>query len=76
MCRNEIKPPTLGLQAFICIAMYPAILRYDDQAFNDMSVESEKKTLSLINLQPVPNQGIGEQAKKHGELRPQLGDQG
>ena len=30
------------LQAFISIAMFPAIRRYDDQAFDNMSEESEK----------------------------------
>ena len=31
------------LQAFITIVMYLAIRRYDDQAFDDMSKENEKK---------------------------------
>ena len=31
------------LQAFMNIAMYPAILWYDDQAFDGMSEESEKQ---------------------------------
>ena len=39
--------------AFISIAIYPlhcnVIFRYDDQPFNDISEESEKKTLSLRN---------------------------
>ena len=34
------------LQAFISIAMYPAIRRYDYRAFDDISEESAKKTLS------------------------------
>ena len=39
-----------NLLAFIIIAMYTAIRSYDEQAFNNMSEESEKKkTLSLIN---------------------------
>ena len=49
MCRNEIKPQTVRLQVFISIAMYPAIRQYDEQTFDDMSKESEKKTLSLRN---------------------------
>ena len=32
------------------IAMYPAIRSYDEQAFDNMSEESEKNTLSLKNL--------------------------
>ena len=33
------------LQAFISMAMYPAIRSYDEQAFNNMSEESEKQQL-------------------------------
>ena len=33
------------LWAFVSIAMYPAIHTYDDQAIDDMSKESEKKTI-------------------------------
>ena len=42
--------------------MYPAIRRYDDQAFNDMTVESDKKNKQFYHykkpLRPVPNQSI------------------
>ena len=34
---------------FISIAMYLLICRYDDQAFDDMGEECEKKTLLLRN---------------------------
>ena len=47
--------------------MYPAICTYDDQAFNNMSEESEEKNNFVMNksLRPVPSQGMVEQAKKH-----------
>ena len=39
------------LQAFISIAMYPAIRSYDDNTFDDMSEESgKKKNLSALSL--------------------------
>ena len=37
------------LRMFISIAIYSAIRSYDEQAFDNMSEESEKKTLSLRN---------------------------
>ena len=55
------------LWAFISTAMYLSICRYDDQAFDDINEENEKKKKNFIvkkSLQPVPNQGIVEQAKK------------
>ena len=43
MCGNEIKPQTLASPGvYLSIAMYPAICRYDDQAFDDMSEEHLK----------------------------------
>ena len=62
---------------FISIAMYPAIRSHDEQAFdNNMSEESEKKTIVKKSLWPVPSQGKDEQAKKHGGFRPQGGNPG
>jgi len=38
------------LRAFISIAIFPALRSYDEQAFDNMSEKSEKKsTLSLRN---------------------------
>ena len=46
----------------------------DEQAFNNMSGESEKKYFIVKELfWPVPSQGMVEQAKKHGGFRPQRG---
>jgi len=45
--------------------MYLAIHRYD-QAFDDISEESEKENFIVKkSLRPVPSQGIVEQAKKN-----------
>ena len=57
--------------------MSTAILSFCEQAF-DMSEESEKKKNLIIKklLCPVPNQGMVEQAKKHGGFRPQQDYQG
>ena len=51
---------------------------YDEQAFDNMSEESEEKKNSIIkkSLRPVPSQGMVEQAKKHGGFRPQRGHPG
>ena len=50
---------------FKSIAMHPAICMYDDQAFDDMSEESEKKLIIIKkSLRPVSSQGMVEQAKK------------
>ena len=49
-----------------------AICSYDDEAFDNMSEESEEKeTIIKKSLRPVPSQGMVEQAKKHGGFRPQ-----
>ena len=57
--------------------MYTAIRNYDEQAFDNMSEENEKKTFIIKkSLRPVPSQGIVEQAKKHGDFRPQWGYRG
>ena len=46
--------------------MYSVIRVYDEQAFNNMSEESEKKnSIEKKLLWPVPSQGMVEQAKKH-----------
>ena len=46
VCENEIKPRTPPSPGVLSIAMYPAIHSYE-QAFDNMSEESEKKeTLS------------------------------
>ena len=63
-------------------AMYTVIRSYEDQAFNDMSKESEeKKNLSTFffikkMLQPVQRQGIVEQTEQNGGLNPQRVDRG
>ena len=50
MCGKEINHEHWCLRAFINIAMYQAIRRNDDQAFDDMSEESENKFLSALAL--------------------------
>ena len=60
------SPEHWGRRAFISIVMYIAIHRYDDQAFDDMSEESEKQFQRFIVqklLWPVPSQGIVEQSR-------------
>ena len=56
-------------------AMYTTICGYDEQAFDNMSEESEKKNNFIAQklLWPVASQGLVEQAKKHGGFRPQRG---
>ena len=50
---------------FISIAIYPAIRSYDEQAFDNMSEESEKKNFIVKKLlRPVPSRRMVEQAKK------------
>ena len=67
------------LRVFISIAMFPAICRYEDEAFN-MSEESGKIFFEhfIIKkpLQPVPSHDIVEQAEQCRELRPQQADSG
>ena len=53
--------------------MHAAIRSCDDQAFEKMNEESEKKTIVQKSLRSVPSQGMAEQAKKHGGFRPQRG---
>ena len=50
---------------------YTAICSDDEQAFDHMSEESEKKKNFIMkkSLRPVPSQGMVEQAKKHGGFR-------
>ena len=50
MCGNEIKLCTLASGRLISIAMYPEICRYEDEAFDDMSEDSEKIFLSALSL--------------------------
>ena len=60
--------------AFISIAMYPAICSYDEQAFDNMTEESENNNFIVKkSLRLVPSQGMVEQAKKRGNFRPQRG---
>ena len=51
--------------------MYTVIFSNDEEAFDDISEESEKKTIVKKSLRPLPSQGMVEQAKKHGGFRPQ-----
>ena len=52
--------------------MFPAIRNYDEQAFDNMSEQSEEKNFIVKkSLRPVPSQGMVEQAKNHGGFRPQ-----
>ena len=54
---------------FISIAMYPAIHRYDDQAFDYISEESEKKNFIVKkSLWHIPSQGIVEQTQQNGNF--------
>ena len=69
---NEMKPQSLASPDVYKHCNYPAIHRYDDQAFDDMSEESEKKTFLLRNRCGLFQvKAFVEQAKKNGELRPQ-----
>ena len=57
--------------------MYPAIRSCDEQAFDNMSKESEKKNFIMKkSLSPVPSAGMVEQAKKPGGFRAQWGNPG
>ena len=55
--------------------MYTVICRYDhqNQAFDDVSEESKKKFFEHLNiqklLQPVPSQGIVEQAETKWQFK-------
>ena len=69
------------LGAFISILKFPAIRTDEDQAFDVMSEESERNKIhehfiAKKQLQPAPSQGIVEQAKQNGELRPQQAERG
>ena len=65
------------LQVFISIAVYPAIRNYDEQAFDNMSEESENNNFIIEKLlRPVSSQGMVEQVNKHGAFRPQWGNPG
>ena len=51
-------------------AMYTTIRSYDEEAFDNMSEESEKKNFFIQkSLQPVPSQGMVEQAQKTWRLQ-------
>ena len=57
--------------------MSPVIHRYDDQAFVDISEESEKIKYFIVKKSwPVPTRGIDEHAEQNGELRPQRDNRG
>ena len=60
--------------------MYTVISGYEDQAFVDMSEESEEKKIEHFIIKKllwsVPNQGIVEQAEQNGGLRPQQAERG
>ena len=50
--------------------MYAAIRSYDEQAFDNMSEESEKENFFVKKLlQPVPSQSMDEQAKNTWRLQ-------
>ena len=54
--------------------MYPAIPRYDHEAFDGRSEESEKTIFIMKKaFWPVPSQGIVEKAEQNAELIPQRG---
>jgi len=53
MCGNEIKQEHWHLWAFISIAMYAAIHRYEDEVFDDMSEESEKKNWAIYRKETI-----------------------
>ena len=60
---------------FISTAIYPAIRSDDEQTFVNMSEESEKRNFIIKkSLQPVPSQGMVEQAKNRGGFKAQLGN--
>ena len=67
---KSLQAPNLKTIA-LTKAMYPAIRNYDEQAFDNMSEESEEKKTFIIkkSLRPVPSQGMVEQAKKTWRLQ-------
>ena len=65
-----------NLKAFALTKAMSTVIRiYDESAFdNNLSEESGKKNFIVKkSLQPVPSQGMIEQAQKHGGFRPQRG---
>ena len=54
---------------FISIAMYAEICSDNEQAFDNMSKESEKITIVKKSLRPVSSPGKFEQAKKTWRLQ-------
>ena len=64
-----------NLKTITCTeGMYTVICSYDEEAFDNMSEESEgKKTIAKKLMRPVPSQGMVEQAKTHGTFRLQQG---
>ena len=71
---QNVEARTLTSRMFISIAMCLAIWSYDEQAFDNMSEENEKKIFIVKkSLLPVPSQGMVEQARKLGHFRPQRG---
>ena len=70
---KSLQAPNLKTIA-LTKALYTAIRRNVDEAFDDISEESEKKHFERFivdkPLRPVPSQDIVEQAEQNGELRP------
>ena len=73
LCMKSLQAPNLKT-IILTKAMYTVICSYDKQAFDNMSEESENNNFIVKkSLRPVPSQGMVEQAKKHGNFRPQQG---
>ena len=70
---KSLQAPNLKTKVLTKV-MYTTIHSCDEQAFDNMSEEGEKKNFILRkSLWPVPSQGMVEQAKKHGGFRPKRG---
>ena len=66
---KSLQAPNLKTKV-LTKAMYAAIHSYDEQAFDNMSEGSEKTSFIIKkSLQPVPSQGMVEQAKKTWQLQ-------
>ena len=62
---HEIAPSSNLKTIALTKAMYTESRSYDEQAFDNMSEESERKNLIVKkSLRPVPIQGVVEEAKK------------
>ena len=60
-CMKSFQAPKLKTLA-LTKAMYPAIRSYDEQAFDNMSEESEEKKHLIVkkSLRPIPSQSLVE----------------